>query len=342
MLNSSIPVKFNIPFASGATSPDIRPTPQASQIGIQNGAASLTDGFPPNCFIPAASGGAAPFGADFNGILNQITAWSQWQQSGGAITYDSTFQTAVGGYPSGAIVQSAVTPGLYWRSTADNNTTNPDAAGSGWVLQFAQLAGSATQTFKASGFIAAEGVSGFNGLCGYSFAELGSDTGMFSPSDGVAGLFGNGVEILSWTAGGASFVQPVAILNAASATQPTALGQFGTTVSGTPGTAGSYAVSVMPDATTPSGLRIRKTGISAAFSSETTQTITFPGTAFSGIFPGSDQATIYRATWPAGGNNDQGAQIIGATTTTSMVIGMAAYTSFITWPCNANWSVEGW
>jgi len=55
--------------------------PQASQIGITNCAASLTDGFPPLTFVPVAQGGCPPFGSDFNGILRQITQWSQWMQA---------------------------------------------------------------------------------------------------------------------------------------------------------------------------------------------------------------------------------------------------------------------
>lgn len=133
MQASNIPAKFQIPFANAAGAGYIRTVPVPSQIGITNGAASFTDGFPPNCFIPPAAGGSWPFGQDFNGLQNVITAWLQWEQAGGAITYDSTFQSEIGGYPNGAIVQSAVTSGLLWRSTADNNTTNPDTGGAGWV-----------------------------------------------------------------------------------------------------------------------------------------------------------------------------------------------------------------
>jgi hypothetical protein len=134
MQDSGIPAKFPIPWANSAGSGFIRTVPQASQIGHQNGAASLTDGFPPNCFIPIAGGGSWPWGQDFNGILNLITKWQQWNQAGGPISYDATFQTAIGGYPKGALVQSAAAPGVLWQSTVDNNTTNPDAAGAGWTV----------------------------------------------------------------------------------------------------------------------------------------------------------------------------------------------------------------
>jgi hypothetical protein len=136
MQDSGIPAKFPIPWANSAGGGFIRAIPQASQISIQNGAASLTDGFPPNTFIPIASGGSWPFAQDFNGILKQITQWLQWFQAGAPITYDSSFQTAIGGYPKGAVVASAATFGKYWESTADNNASNPDTGGANWVTAY--------------------------------------------------------------------------------------------------------------------------------------------------------------------------------------------------------------
>ncbi len=131
---SASPTKFNIPWANATGVPYIRSIPQASQIGIQNCAASLTDGFPPLSFTPPGAGGCPPYGADFNGILKQITQWSQWFSAGGPVFYDSAFAgSASNGYPNGAIIQSTVVPGDFWMSTADNNTTNPDTGGANWV-----------------------------------------------------------------------------------------------------------------------------------------------------------------------------------------------------------------
>jgi microcystin-dependent protein len=128
MLASGIPTKFPIPWANSAGSPTyVRAIPTASQIGIQNDAASLTDGFPPDCFAP----GGAPFGADTNGILKQITQWNQWQQAGAAVPWDSAFSAAIGGYPAGAVV-AALTFGYFWLCTTDNNTSDPETGGSGW------------------------------------------------------------------------------------------------------------------------------------------------------------------------------------------------------------------
>jgi microcystin-dependent protein len=130
---SQIPLKFPIPFGNSAGGSYIRTIPTPSQIGIQNCAASLTDGFPPLTFVPAGAGGCPPFGQDFNGVINQSTAWARWQAMGGAIPYDSTFSASIGGYPIGAVVPSLSTQNLMWQSTADNNTSNPDAGGANWT-----------------------------------------------------------------------------------------------------------------------------------------------------------------------------------------------------------------
>ena len=132
MQSTNIPSKIPLPFANSAGSSYKNTIPVASQIGITNGKASLTDGFPPLTFQAISSGGVPPFGADFNGILNEITAIQQWQEAGGFFPYDSTFSTAIGGYPKGAILQAANFGGL-WTNTVENNTTNPDAGGAGWV-----------------------------------------------------------------------------------------------------------------------------------------------------------------------------------------------------------------
>lgn len=131
MQSSAIPTKFPVPFAVDATGSFIRAVPVTQSVA-GNGSACLDLGFPPETFTPPGAGGYAPDGRDFNGLLNQISAWCQWFSAGGAVPYDATFQTAIGGYPKGAIVESAVTPGTFWLSTAENNTTNPDSSGAGW------------------------------------------------------------------------------------------------------------------------------------------------------------------------------------------------------------------
>lgn len=158
---NQVPAKFGIPWGNSAGSAYIRSIPIPSQIGIQNCAASLTDGFPPLTFVPAVAGGCPPIGSDFNGILKQLSQWNQWQAAGGPVFYDGAFATASGGYPAGAMLQSAVTPGTIWLSTADSNVNNPDAAGAGWVQAPGQIPiGTPVQSLTAtvpSGYVSANG-----------------------------------------------------------------------------------------------------------------------------------------------------------------------------------------
>lgn len=129
MLAADIPELIALPFANSGTRDTI---PTASQIGITDGKASLTDGFPPLTMTPLDSGGVPPTGGDMNGILYRITAVQRWQNAGGIFKYNSAFSTSIGGYPKGAILLSAdgVTE---WLCTADNTTTNPDSSSTGWV-----------------------------------------------------------------------------------------------------------------------------------------------------------------------------------------------------------------
>ncbi len=126
MLAADLPVSFPIPFANSAGAGFIRAIPQASQIGINNGAASLTDGFVPLNFQDVQAGGIPPSGQDFNGILYDATYAIQSLQAGYVAVYDTVFAQSIGGYFDGAILTS--TSGTkQWQSTADNNLTNPDA-----------------------------------------------------------------------------------------------------------------------------------------------------------------------------------------------------------------------
>lgn len=120
-----IPAKFPIPFANNAGGSYIWTIPEASQIGITDGRASLFDGFVPLNFIPVGAGGVPPFGKDFNGLLYQSTAWDRWASVGGPVMYDAVQAAAIGGYPKGAVVQASSGTN-FWLSTADDNATDPD------------------------------------------------------------------------------------------------------------------------------------------------------------------------------------------------------------------------
>lgn len=126
MLRASIPTRFQLAWAKNAGGPYIRNVPVASQIGIQDGAASFNDGFVPDNMTPLAGGGVPPFGQDINGVLNVTTSWDQWYQAVAPISFDTTFSTAIGGYPQGSLLDSILVTGRQWASLVDNNTTDPD------------------------------------------------------------------------------------------------------------------------------------------------------------------------------------------------------------------------
>lgn len=128
MLSSSLPKRLPIPFADSG---DKQVIPNESQIPITGGRASYPDGFPPLTRTPISAGGIPPFGTDFNGVLNDITSAIRWYNAGMHYTFDSIFSTSVSGYPRGAILLKSSLSGL-WQSSIENNTSNPDAGGSGW------------------------------------------------------------------------------------------------------------------------------------------------------------------------------------------------------------------
>jgi hypothetical protein len=190
MLVSSVPYKFTVPWANSASGSFItNPVPAVST----SPAAGQDLGFPPATALPEGSGGTPPNINDINGALYYATAWEQWIQAGAPIVYDATFQTAIGGYPKGAIVPSAATPYLRWISTVDNNTSDPDTGGANWLAMSGRLtkitpfAASATYTpivnlafviFKAVG----------SGGSGAGAAATGSNVSFGEP--GSAGTYG--------------------------------------------------------------------------------------------------------------------------------------------------------
>jgi len=129
------PGKLVLPFANSGSKNAI---PVPSQIPITPGAASWTDGFPPLTMAAPTSGGVGPSGLDFNGVFYDLSAVALWLNAGGGFPYDAAFSTAVGGYPLGACLLRANGAG-YWFSTVDNNVTDPDTGGAGWVPDGASI-----------------------------------------------------------------------------------------------------------------------------------------------------------------------------------------------------------
>ncbi len=129
---SAIPLKWYVPFATGDSSRVEIPVTSSNATR-----ASQMLGFPPLTMQPPAVGGVPPQGEDFNGAMNQVARIAWWVLNGGGWPYDATFATNsnIGGYPNGAVLQSADFLGQ-WISTADNNQNNPDTVGTSWVPGF--------------------------------------------------------------------------------------------------------------------------------------------------------------------------------------------------------------
>lgn len=125
---SSLPARIAAIFAASAQPSAKNTIPLTAAGTTQPGQASFDVGFPAVTMQPAASGGINPYGQDFNGIINAITAVQQWQSAGGSFPFDADFAATVGGYPLGAVIVRADGMG-FWLCLADNNTTNPDSAG---------------------------------------------------------------------------------------------------------------------------------------------------------------------------------------------------------------------
>lgn len=147
MKAADIPAKFPIPWANSAAPGNINVIPE-EPTGTP-GQASLELGYPPETMVPTGAGGIPPLGQDTNGILKQTTQWSRWANAGAPVAFDPAFSAAIAGYPQGAEVMSATSFGVWWLSIIDDNTSDPDAGGGGWisftpVLLYAQDTGTPT------------------------------------------------------------------------------------------------------------------------------------------------------------------------------------------------------
>lgn len=134
------PVNLQKPFADSGAKNTI---PVASQIGIVNGAASYTDGFPPLTMTPIAAGGIPPAGQDFNGIFNALSAHTTFQNAGGKYRFDAALSTAIGGYPVGFVLQDDAGVNEYVNILAGNTTnfnSTPASIGVSWIPYAGQAA----------------------------------------------------------------------------------------------------------------------------------------------------------------------------------------------------------
>ncbi|MXF49848.1 hypothetical protein GR294_25550 [Raoultella sp. Lac2] len=130
MNSSAMPSRLAVVFSANGDKNTI-PVNSTTET-LADGLATMDSGFPPLTRIPLAAGGKPPRGEDFNGIFNDSFKRHQWAQAGGSYPYDADFSAAIGGYPKGAVLINSSRDG-FWQSIVENNLTNPDAGGVGWI-----------------------------------------------------------------------------------------------------------------------------------------------------------------------------------------------------------------
>ena len=97
--------------------------PDSRKTGIPNESATYEDGFPQITMTPIALGGKAPSGKDMNGILNELSAHTVYQNQGGIYKVDSAFAEKIGGYSKGSLLINNKLDKLFI-SLVDKNKTD--------------------------------------------------------------------------------------------------------------------------------------------------------------------------------------------------------------------------
>lgn len=106
--------------------------PLSSDTNRPSGRASIASGFPAENFLPPASGGVYPSGADLNGIFRTLSVSAQNYEAGATPSWSQNFAEQIGGYPLSSQVQDA--NGVIWVSTADANFTVPGTDNAQWQI----------------------------------------------------------------------------------------------------------------------------------------------------------------------------------------------------------------
>ncbi len=133
MNRTDAPDKQSKPFGINGQREDILPTTPSG-----DNTASYESGFPPITMILKSAGGLPPKGQDMNQILYELSALGRWSSAGALNTYDSSFASGIGGYPSGSVLISNDGNTIYV-NTVDSNSTDPNASGAGWKTLFNYL-----------------------------------------------------------------------------------------------------------------------------------------------------------------------------------------------------------
>lgn len=130
MKSTDAPSKQAVPFGTNGPREAITPTTPSG-----SNQASYDQGFPPITMTLKSAGGLPPKGQDMNQILFEQSSFNRYFAAGGGYVYDSTFSTAVGGYPLSARIPNSTGTG-FWFNTVEDNQTNPEnstAALTGWI-----------------------------------------------------------------------------------------------------------------------------------------------------------------------------------------------------------------
>lgn len=130
MKSTDAPRKQPVPFGTNGPREDITATTPSG-----SNQASYDQGFPPITMTLKSAGGLPPKGQDMNQILFELSNIGRYLSAGGGYVYDSTFSTAVNGYPMGAAIPNSTRNG-FWVNTMEDNQTNPEnttSALTGWV-----------------------------------------------------------------------------------------------------------------------------------------------------------------------------------------------------------------
>jgi hypothetical protein len=144
MILANAPAPVPLPWASSAPGTLITSIAVTSSVGGTT--PSWQQGWTSPFALPGGSGGVPPSIQVENTLENFLSAGLQYEQMGGGTFFNSTLATNMGGYPQGAVVQSASTLGLFWLNQVDNNSNNPDVYSTGW-----QPIGSMSRTTDGSG-----------------------------------------------------------------------------------------------------------------------------------------------------------------------------------------------
>ena len=124
-----MPKLLTTPFAASAA-PEYR-TDIQNATGEAPNSATYQNGFPPITFQPLSSSGIPPKGADFNGVLYDITDNIVFQTQGNTYPYNAAYATTIGGYPLNARI--ALDNGDIVRCISNGNTNDPNVDMTGWV-----------------------------------------------------------------------------------------------------------------------------------------------------------------------------------------------------------------